>query len=46
MKPAWIEVPPPLVGFTFGPSKFPKSETCREERAEGYEDENGDDGDG
>jgi hypothetical protein len=47
MKPAaWIEVAPSLLGFPLGPSKFPKLETFREERAEGYEDENDDDGDG
>ncbi|KAJ7007522.1 hypothetical protein NC653_006535 [Populus alba x Populus x berolinensis] len=34
MKPAWIEVAPSLLGFPSGPSKFPKSETFREEGAE------------
>ncbi|KAL3604025.1 hypothetical protein D5086_004884 [Populus alba] len=43
MKPAWIEVAPSLLGFPSGPSKFPKSETFREEGAEGYEDESDDD---
>ena len=46
MKPAWIEVAASLLGFPSGPSKFPKSETFREEGAEGYEVESDGDGDG